>query len=372
MKKNRPAGGAKPSHLQEVARSAGVSLMTVSRALRNLPSVAPETRDRIQAIAAEMGYRPNPTLSEIMSEIGRGRGTNRGRGALAWLNHRQRRDFWTCYPFTRPFHDGVIRRAQELGYAVDEIHMHDPAYPRHRIPGILRARGIQGVILTPDEKGKFFEDVDYSRFALSSTAHRSPFHSISDDTQANFERSWREVRMRGYTRPGLILEEGQLDWPSDLNTSVFLYLSRELRVADRIPPLFLPRTFTLWERGQRVSVWLKKTKPDVVIGMNDHLIEWAQAAGRSVPKDLGIVHLNVQRDVHEWSGITPPLAHKGIEIVNLVTAQIFHNEYGLPRIKRHILVAGQWTDGKTLPMRGSRGPRMAKREKFAKKRKASR
>jgi LacI family transcriptional regulator len=43
----------------DVARLAGVSQPTVSRALRNLSSVSPETKDRVRAAAAQLSYLPS-------------------------------------------------------------------------------------------------------------------------------------------------------------------------------------------------------------------------------------------------------------------------------------------------------------------------
>lgn len=53
--------------LKQIALEAGVSVMTVSRALRNQPSSASATRQRIQQIAERLGYRPNPLVSALMS-----------------------------------------------------------------------------------------------------------------------------------------------------------------------------------------------------------------------------------------------------------------------------------------------------------------
>lgn len=44
---------------EDVARRAGVSVMTVSRALRGIAGVSPKTRDRIVQIAQEIGYQPS-------------------------------------------------------------------------------------------------------------------------------------------------------------------------------------------------------------------------------------------------------------------------------------------------------------------------
>lgn len=49
----------------DVADRAGVSVATVSRALRGLPHVSTGTRRRVQRVAAELGYEPNPHASRL-------------------------------------------------------------------------------------------------------------------------------------------------------------------------------------------------------------------------------------------------------------------------------------------------------------------
>lgn len=51
--------------IEDVAAAAGVSVATVSRALRGLPNVAPATRDRVSQIADELHYRPDPAASRL-------------------------------------------------------------------------------------------------------------------------------------------------------------------------------------------------------------------------------------------------------------------------------------------------------------------
>ena len=48
--------------IHDVAHEAGVSFVTVSRALNGHPGVHPETRERILTIARRMGYKPRPSL----------------------------------------------------------------------------------------------------------------------------------------------------------------------------------------------------------------------------------------------------------------------------------------------------------------------
>ena len=49
----------------DVASAAGVSVATVSRALRGLPNVAPETRARVAEAASRLRYQPDPHASRL-------------------------------------------------------------------------------------------------------------------------------------------------------------------------------------------------------------------------------------------------------------------------------------------------------------------
>lgn len=51
--------------IDDVARLAGVSTATVSRALRGLPTVSQSTRDRVLAAAAQLGYAASPSASRL-------------------------------------------------------------------------------------------------------------------------------------------------------------------------------------------------------------------------------------------------------------------------------------------------------------------
>jgi len=56
-----------PSGIQDVARAAGVSTATVSRALRGLDRVSPQTRARVVAAATELRYVASPTAASLKS-----------------------------------------------------------------------------------------------------------------------------------------------------------------------------------------------------------------------------------------------------------------------------------------------------------------
>jgi len=68
--------------IDEVARVAGVSTATVSRALRGLPNVSATTRERVRAVASQLGYVASPSAASLAS------GRTRTIGMLTpWVNH---------------------------------------------------------------------------------------------------------------------------------------------------------------------------------------------------------------------------------------------------------------------------------------------
>jgi LacI family transcriptional regulator len=54
--------------MKDVASAAGVSTQTVSRVVNDHPDVAPETRQRIQEVIDQIGYRPNVLARSLISQ----------------------------------------------------------------------------------------------------------------------------------------------------------------------------------------------------------------------------------------------------------------------------------------------------------------
>ena len=71
---SQQGGARQPAGIRDVARLAGVSVASVSFALNGQPGVAEQTRRRILAAAAELGYRANPQAQALR----RGRTTTYG------------------------------------------------------------------------------------------------------------------------------------------------------------------------------------------------------------------------------------------------------------------------------------------------------
>ena len=106
--------------MARVAQAAGVATSTVSKALRDDPTIPPERRDEIRRVAKRLGYRPNPMVAALMARLHSQRRRN-DPYHIAWL------DLWANEQEAARTSDfklmlrGANDRAAELGYNI-EVH----------------------------------------------------------------------------------------------------------------------------------------------------------------------------------------------------------------------------------------------------------
>jgi LacI family transcriptional regulator len=124
--------GSKRATMDDVARAAGVSRQTVSRAINDLGEISPETRDRVLRIAEEMGYRP--------SSIARGLATQRTLtlGLVVPDN---------VNPFFSDVTRGVEHVAYAEGYSVFLCNTDENQQQERAVLQSLEEKRVDGVIL---------------------------------------------------------------------------------------------------------------------------------------------------------------------------------------------------------------------------------
>ncbi|MGX6607294.1 LacI family DNA-binding transcriptional regulator [Micromonosporaceae bacterium Da 78-11] len=117
--------------IKDVARAAGVSASTVTRALAAPSSVRPDTRDRVRKAAAALGYHPNRAAQGLIT----GRTGNLGLLVPDLAN-----------PFFPSIVKGVQARAQESGYAVFLVDTDEDATVE---PSLVRklSKQVDGILL---------------------------------------------------------------------------------------------------------------------------------------------------------------------------------------------------------------------------------
>ena len=106
--------------LRDLAQKAGVSHVTISRALRNDPSISTARRAEVKKLAAAMGYRPDPSLSALAAYRFT-KQSHKIQSALAWLNRYQDPRQWRKFGELRAYWSGAEKAADRFGYHLEEI-----------------------------------------------------------------------------------------------------------------------------------------------------------------------------------------------------------------------------------------------------------
>lgn len=96
-------GQKRAATIKQVAQQAGVSTQTVSRVVNDLPNVTHETRERVQEVIAQLGYRPNALARSLIRQRSQAIGV-----VVAGLNY---------YGPSRTLM-GIQQQATEAGYAL--------------------------------------------------------------------------------------------------------------------------------------------------------------------------------------------------------------------------------------------------------------
>ncbi|MBC7189892.1 LacI family DNA-binding transcriptional regulator, partial [Candidatus Aerophobetes bacterium] len=123
---------------REIARKAGVSINTVSRALNNKPDINPATKKKIIQIAKDLGYVPNLLAKSLKS------GETKTIGVVVSN---------LFNPFFGPVIYGIDEKIRKKGYSII-ICNSDNDYRREEdaIMTLVKKR-VDGILVTPVKKG---------------------------------------------------------------------------------------------------------------------------------------------------------------------------------------------------------------------------
>jgi LacI family transcriptional regulator len=122
--------------LKDIAAATGVHEMTVSRALRNVGRMRPETRQRVLEAAMKLGYRPNAAAAAMRTGH---------TGCIALLSGTHRQALHLTAHAVSAIVESVTHRGGYLAHATvpDVMHKGDGC----RLPGVLNRHLAEGVLL---------------------------------------------------------------------------------------------------------------------------------------------------------------------------------------------------------------------------------
>ena len=338
----------KPITQRDIARALGVSVATVSLALRNRPVLAESTRREIQEFAIQAGYRPDEAAAELsgrkkcsahlaVTENIAWITTSSGETAVSpgWLGD--------CL-------SGAETAAKNLGYRLEEFELGSGLNPA-RLHQILRARGIRGMLLSPQSEvldWRNFPWECYSVAKLGHSAHHPTFHGVSPDYVGNSMKAFRAILSKGYRRIGFFTREtGIEDCEGCLTEAGFVAAQRLVEAENRIPVCVIPKGS---DEAETLTRWVKKHRVEAVLTDLREAPVLLQNAGLRVPEDIGWAITNLA-NLSPSAGIDPHHVEIGKSGVHLLHSLISENERGTTEAPRQLLVNGAWTEGDSLSER---------------------
>lgn len=315
--------------------------MTVSRALRSHPGVKQETRRRILEITEKLGYKPHPYISSLMAHVRSGRSLKYVSNLAYVVSSRE--DFDRSSGHQR-FFQGALARAKKLGYQLEMFPFAEFAMSPRAFSKMLEARGIRGILVGSLPEGSPIYEIEWRRFASATLGYamdEPQLHSARSDHFAGMQLVLRHLAEAGYARPGFHLLRIVDGWTSHLWTAAFvctLYKNR----ARFIPPLLTDRLVR-----REFRAWLERYEPDVVIAKQIELREWLTRR-RGSRRRIGFVHLDWTPAYGDVTGIDQNSVMIATAAVDLVVEQLSHNEIGVPRTAKAVLIEGNWMPGRTI------------------------
>lgn len=329
--------------METIAQRMGISKVTVSNAMRGSGRVSEETRRRVLAMAEQLGYRPNPLVTALMSNLRRRRSGRRC--TLAFLNFFPGRDDWKEHPTFVQFHRGARRRAEELGYRVELHWQGEVEGNSKRLGSILYARGIPGLVLAPLPMSGIKIDLDWSRFAtvaIGTTFQAFHAHRVSNHQFHSVRLAVDKLAERGFRRLALVMPRN--DDEKVENVWMGGFISAQLHHG--LPPT--PPLITGEFNARTVLPWLRENQIEAVVSTNHHIVRWLTEAGRRVPGDISFVHLDWSAEKGDLAGVDQCSDRVGAAAVDLVVEQLNNNEIGIPAQPKTVMIDGGWRDGPTL------------------------
>jgi len=323
--------------LRHVAEVAGVSRMSVSRAFREDAAISPELRQKILKVAKELGYTPDTMVSELMTSFASRRPVSyQETFAAIWSPQR-----WAEVGYTTGYHAKMYRGLNEgakiHGRVIDHIVM-TPDMSGRAVNRILRARNIQGVILTPpmtaDEPPPELDWEHLSAVVIGSPLTTPNFHRAHASHYNVIVKALETLQERKYKRPCLLVHD-------DI----------EIRTCRAYSAAFLawghPQKH-IWKaesyESPELSAWLNKVKPDVIIA------DWEIWHDVIPFEDIncGFVALSLRSTDGPISGIYQNIESIAKSSVDLLISARLKHEQGEPKEPMLMLTRGTWVEGATL------------------------
>jgi len=325
-----------------------VHFTTAGLALRNDPRIKPDTIAKVQAIAHKLGYTRDAMLSALTTY--RHSSLHHFSGVIAHISTYDTVEMSLPRNVTaQKLTVAATACALAQGFGFESFQINAPGMTGMQLSRILRARGIQGVMLSPrlpvpgpmaDLEWEYFSTVAVGYSITNLRVHRACVHHAY-----NIRLCLHTLRARGYRRIGLVMQYDVFERNFGIGPGSFYAEQCLLPETDRVTPLIVHEV-----NKAAVSKYLRDQRIDCVI-LTDHPLEiqaWIKELKYEVPDEMGICLACRYGMTDGIAGIDEQMDLLGEAAVNVLVSMLQHNEKGLPLSPHYTLVEGVWVERPTV------------------------
>ncbi|MBB5696173.1 LacI family DNA-binding transcriptional regulator [Muricoccus pecuniae] len=274
-----PAPPPGPATVRTISRLAGVAASTVSRALKQDPRVAPETRRRIAELALQAGYTPNAFARTLSG----------GRSGLVGL---------IVGPLQNPFYAELLAEAVAQAAALDLrlLLVHAGAGPiEDRTSQALLQYQVDGCLIASAELSSRAAAVCAARgvpIVMVNRVARLHASAVACDNLGGGADLAAFLLAGRHKRFGLVLGTQGTSTSDDRERGFITALA-----GAGMQPVFSTAGNSTYEGGHaaagRIAAMSRARRPDAVFAINDimamGLLDGLREAGLQVPQDISVV-----------------------------------------------------------------------------------
>lgn len=283
--------------IKDIAKAAGVSHTTVSRALHDHPAISRETVAEIKRLAAKMGYVPSATA--------RGLKTRRTRALGVIVSH-------IDDPFWSEVLQGIDEVLHPAGYSLFVAATHRDRQREKEVVQAMVQRGVDGVILcapqfSPDQSRVMHAYGLPMVIVNNEGASDSPYLVYNDDRYGShllarhlITLGHRDIAYLGNEQGGRTTIEREAGFREEMQAAGLVVPEQNVHLA-------LESTPAGGYAGAQYFLSLAR-RPTAIMCYNDHLAVGVysalHAAGLRIPGDISVVGYD---DITMAAYLFPPL-----------------------------------------------------------------
>jgi len=282
--------------IKDIAKAAGVSHTTVSRALRGSPAISDETTARIRQLARDMGYTPSAVAQSLLS-----RQTQTIGVVITTI----------ADPFTVQIVGGVEEVAQAAGYSVFLSTSHNNPEQELVVVETFHRRRVDAIIVISSRVGSVYssrlDQIQVPIVLVNNQEEGDYLHSVAVDDISAAQLAIEHLISLGHRRIGYI---GTATRPKSNRRRLDGYQAAFRQAGIPFDPVLIrsPEADSDIERGQAGLGHLKAAKATAVFCYNDltaiGLLMACRQHNVAVPYELSIVGFD---DIEPALYVTPPL-----------------------------------------------------------------